>query len=165
MINAGYKHWIFFIAFVPFISSCDFDDDSNVVLTEEVIYVSSETVRLGGRIVAISGDISDHGFEIADNDQMKGPIRLPLGTKVSLGFFTTTYDQLNSNTQYYVRAFAESAGSIVYGDIQIISTQQPSVVDYSPKIASPGNTVTITANSTTSDVEVFFYRHFRTCNY
>ena len=53
-----------------------------VILTEDVLYLSGERVRLSGRIYSNGGkEISEHGFEISLSESYENPILIQNGIK------------------------------------------------------------------------------------
>lgn len=136
---------------------CTFNrEDDDIILTEDLIYVSSETARFSGRILGAINAIDDHGFQLSRTEDFSNPEFISLSEKPSPGFFVGEVLGLESSTNYFFRAYMSTAGGMQFGGIQSFSTLAPDAIDYEPKITVPLGTITITAANVTSDVKVYF---------
>jgi len=138
--------------------SCEEEIDSEaLVFTEDVIFVSGEILRVTGRVVS-SGQVmvSDHGFQIADNPEFNSPIIISLGERDIPGRFIGEHESLNTETDFFVRAFMVNEGASKFGAAVEFSTLSSQLTEYSPSIANVNAQVSITGQNLTTDVEVFF---------
>jgi len=150
---------VFWIVGIFCVSGCDLNENtSNVVLTEDLIYVSSEIAQFSGRIIETSGTVFGHGFEVSLTEGFESPIIIDNGAPLELGFFIGAVEGLEANQEYFFRAFMLSSEEIVYGDIDQFQTFSPEaeVGGLSPSIADSGDEITVFAQNVTKDVEVFF---------
>ena len=67
---------LFFAAFATcslLLISCEEESLENVVVTEDVLFVSGDFVRLTGRVIQTKAGVDDHGFQIDDNPDFNSP--------------------------------------------------------------------------------------------
>ena len=84
--NDNHMKKLFWLLFTVCISGCYLNDDSsNAVVTEDLIYVSSQTARFSGRIIGSDGSISNHGFEVGRNETFNDAIIIDQGAPQELG--------------------------------------------------------------------------------
>ncbi len=79
------------------LSGCFFNeitDSETVVLLEDVIYVSSNDIRLLGRLYSLEGTASDHGFEFSKDETFSAPEVVSLGEKRRLVLFFSEFNLL-----------------------------------------------------------------------
>jgi IPT/TIG domain len=127
----------------------------NIVVTEDVIYVSGERVRFTGRLIEANGNVDEHGFYIAKDENFTAPITILLGPKTNgLGRFIGEYDLLEINTTYYFRSFANINGNEVTGQIKEFASLKPRIEYFSPKDGVEDNILTITGTNFTHDTRV-----------
>lgn len=139
------------------LSCTETTEDETLVVTEEIVYVSSEVVRLTGRILSIgSGGLIDHGFMIADNEAFADAVVISLGSKPNPGRFYGESDVLTLETNYYCRTFATTGEGSVLGNTKSFETLIPSLKTYSPLVALPGRQMIITGRNLSVDTKVFF---------
>ena len=107
------------IAISFFITGCE-DDNFNVdpvILTEQMLFVSGEQVRLSGRLVATENQsVSDHGFIISAEPSFSNPITISLGERTTPGRFIGETTGLNVGQTYYWKAFSVIDGSPLEGE-------------------------------------------------
>ena len=88
-IQIAFRRFFQIGALAIILTACSEDllDEINV-LSERVLFVGSDNIRLSGRILATQDvSLSDHGFEIADNATFTNPERISLGEIVDTGGF------------------------------------------------------------------------------
>lgn len=138
-------------------AQCTFDgDEENVVLTEAVVYVSSETARFSGRVVGSTDRVEDHGFQVSLSEDFSSPQTISLSEKGSPGLFVGEITGLANSTDYFYRAYMAVSGGTLFGDAGTFTTLSPSALSYGPVIERPGSNITISGTNITSDVEVYF---------
>ena len=77
------------------LSGCFFDDgenNENVVLLEDVIFISSNKLRILGRVYSSKGPVEDHGFYVSTTEDFQDPIIKSLGGKSEPGLFLAEFD-------------------------------------------------------------------------
>ncbi len=146
-----------FILFA-FLSSCKDDDLGSIeVITENVIFVSSQRIIVSGRIISLSNSTADdHGFYIDSNENFSSPLIFSLGERNSLGKFITEISKLQFETDYYLKAFVKKGESIYFGNVLNTLTFSPKVNSFHPKIGSEGEYLDIFGSNFSRNVEVFF---------
>ncbi len=128
----------------------------NVVITEDVLYISGEKVRLTGRVIEATGAVDDHGFYISTDADFTSPITIALGPKANgLGRFIGEYDRLDINTGYYYRSFANIKGQEVTGQIKEFASLKPSLDIFFPQEGFAGTAIKILGANFTLDTKVF----------
>lgn len=140
-------------------SSCFFDEYNtgpNVVLSEDVIFVSGSKLRLLGRVYSAEGTIEDHGFYLSEESSFTSPTIKSLGSKKDIGPFLAEFDSLAQQTTYYYKAFMQSKGEVIFSETDTISTYDSRLYDFTPKFGKPGQSVTIQGANFTTSVRVFF---------
>ena len=140
------------------LNSCNDDLSTDVdVITEDVIYLSAERITLSGRVLARGPiDLSDHGFVIADNEQIQNPIFLNKGEKSLPGRFVVDFSELQPQVKYWFASFIEMGGERIFSDTSSFTTLTPELISFSPRIASPGETIEINGANFTNDTQVLF---------
>ncbi len=143
---------------ITIFSSCEESPNlPYIVVSEEILYVSSEQVRLIGRVISMGDQpIHDHGFEIDLNESFNSPIRVSLGEKSSPGRFLGESSGLTSDTQYYWRSYIETGDRVIFGEVKTFLTLTPGLVDFSPKFGQGGDVVLINGKNFSQDTEVYF---------
>ena len=127
------------------------------VLTEDVIYISGDKVRLTGRVVVANGDITDHGFYLSENEDFTSPTTISLGAKENgLGRFIADYSGLKIGTQYYYKSYAIIGGKEITGKTEQFASLQPAIKYFTPAFGDGGTKVTIVGNNFTEGTQVFF---------
>jgi hypothetical protein len=148
---------IFLIIILVF-ASCE--DESTVVpslLTEDVIYNSGEKMRLLGRIITTQEvNASDHGFYLSETENFSQPIVISLGARQGPGRFIGEVSGLSIQKTYYVKAFIESNGQQIFGNVLTTSTLSPAVTSMTPNNGKAGIVISILGRNFTSDTQVFF---------
>lgn len=127
------------------------------VVSEEVVFVSGEIVILSGRV--LSQDeifVTDHGFEISENEDYSEAIIISLGELNIPGRFIAQTNQLQIEKSYFARSFLVENGETVYGQTLSFSTLKPQLVSYEPKVAEEGTEITIVGTGLTADTKIFF---------
>lgn len=149
--------YLTFIVIVTF-TSCEGDlENQNVVLTEDVLFLSGQNIRVLGRIYSSTeSNIANHGFEIDVDSSFSNPVLIDLGEKTGLGTFVGEYEGLNSNSDYFYRAFAAIGGETSYGEIKEFKTLTISIDSFDPAIAYSGETMQINGANFSSDIKVYF---------
>jgi hypothetical protein len=100
---------------IPYLNSCVKDPTIPALSTEEALEVTINSAELSGIITDDGGaDITARGFcwaKDAEPTISDGKIAAGTGT----GKFEGTLEDLEPNTRYHVRAFAENMVGIAYG--------------------------------------------------
>ena len=131
-----YYFFSFVLVLISTFFSCTEEVDEPVILTEDVLYLSGERVRLSGRIYSNGGkEISEHGFEISINETYNNPILIQNGVKSSLGAFIGESSQLIADEEYYYRAFAVINDVKLYGASKSFVTLNTSLSSFNPHFA------------------------------
>ena len=92
-------------------------DFETQIFTEEVVYLSGEVLRVSGRIVGNREiDASDHGFQVADNPEFATPIMVSLGARQLPGRFIGTHEGLDTQNDYFVRAYLVLEGTTIVSE-------------------------------------------------
>jgi len=125
------------------------------VVPEQVMEVSSDHVRLSGRIIASTAlNISDHGFEISENSDFSNPVTISLGSRTNPGRFFGETGGLKINTKYQWRPFLTIGSSRLTGETSSFATSPPSIIDFEPKQGLEGTIISIEGANFTNDIEV-----------
>jgi hypothetical protein len=128
-----------------------------IVVSEEVFYVSSEQVRLIGRVISKGEQpIQDHGFEIDLTESFSSSIKTSLGGKSNVGRFIGEFSGLTSDTQYYWRSYIETDDRVILGEVKSFKTLTPGLTDFSPKYGQGGDVMVINGKNFSQDAEVYF---------
>lgn len=139
-------------------SSCeDIEESPAALVTEDVIYLSGETVRLLGRVITTSDiNASDHGFYISEDAAFGNPIIVSLGERVSPGRFIGEASGLKVDQNYFTKSFFTNSSGIVFGNTLEIRTLSPDAASFSPNNGPIGTEVVLLGRNFTQDTEVFF---------
>lgn len=137
---------------------CEEETSEAIVLTEDVLYVTGERVRISGRIYENGGmEVSDHGFEIALDDQFTEVIaNISLGPTNKLGQFLGYNDALDMGSAYYYRAYMLTSEGQLVGETKEFSTLETRLTTFFPLIAYPGDKLEIIGTNFTKNTKVFF---------
>lgn len=139
------------------IISCEEETLNNVVVTEDVLYISGDVVRLTGRVVETNGSVADHGFQIDDNPEFASPDIVSLGTKEDgLGRFIGEYEDLSISTNYYFRSFINVNGEESVGQTNEFQTLIPGIDSFHPPDGGEGISVFIQGTNFTKNTKVMF---------
>lgn len=138
-------------------SSCE---EENILppslITEEVIYLSGERVRLLGRIITTQNvNATDHGFYLAENESFNQPLIISLGERVNPGRFLGEIQGLDIERTYFAKSFINVGDGIQFGNVLQLTTLSPDVQNFSPNFGAAGTVITITGKNFTSDTKVF----------
>lgn len=136
--------------------SCEKELKETKVITENILFVSADKVKLSGRIYELVKEAKDHGFELSSTESFAEASKASLGTKNKLGKFIFEVDSLSPGTNYYYRAYVNEAGEMYYGDVMSFSTSYPEFKSISPLFGNPGDRVTIKGNNIPENTKVFF---------
>ncbi|RPA70010.1 IPT/TIG domain protein [Cyclobacteriaceae bacterium YHN15] len=139
-------------------SSCEEKIDvTPSIITEDVLYVSGERLRISGRIITTQNiEASDHGFYISENESFNQPTTISLGERVNPGRFIGEISSLVIDRKYFVKAFVTIQDENIFGNIAEVETLSPSVFNFSPNNGPEGTIVSISGQNLTSDTQVFF---------
>jgi hypothetical protein len=139
-------------------SSCEEKIDvTPSIITEDVLYVSGERLRISGRIITTQNiEASDHGFYISENESFNQPTIISLGERVNPGRFIGEISSLVIDRKYFVKAFVTIQDENIFGNIAEVETLSPSVFNFSPNNGPEGTIVSISGQNLTSDTQVFF---------
>lgn len=140
-----------------FVSCREDVDFAPSLLTEEVLYLSGERVRLLGRVITNQVvEASDHGFHVSTSEQFSQPIVISLGERSGPGRFIGESDGLEAGTRYYVRTFLKTSSGEIFGNTITLESLLPGVNTMAPNNGRAGIVVTITGRNLGNDVEVYF---------
>ncbi|MDX1628333.1 MAG: IPT/TIG domain-containing protein [Fulvivirga sp.] len=144
------------ILFFLFSSCVEEEDSLKVVITGDVMFLSSENVRLQGRFLNSSDETaSDHGFLVSIDENFSDPFQISLGPKSLSGFYFGEYNELQSNTNYYYKGFATFEEGIVEGEVKTFTTLSPKLVSFTPRIADEGERIEIRGENFSNESQVF----------
>lgn len=135
----------------------DEETDSVILVTEEVLYTSSENVRILGRLLTNQNiSLSDHGFYLSEDENFSSPIIISLGAKDGPGKFIGESNGFTNSKTYFAKAFMNLGGEIQFGNIIELKTLSPVINSYSPAFGLVGNEMIILGQNFTEDTRVFF---------
>lgn len=148
----------FLLALLGLISSCQEEVDFEPsLLTEEVLYLSGERVRLLGRIITNQNiEAVDHGFQVSESEQFSQPIVVSLGERKSPGRFIGETAGLVPGRRYFARTYLKLSSGEIFGNSITLESLLPAVLSISPNNGKPGVVVSIDGRNFASDTEVFF---------
>lgn len=149
---------LLFLLMAGIFSSCEEETEvSTSLVTEEVLYLSGEKIRLLGRILTTS-QVSglDHGFLISDNPGFTSPKMISLGVRENPGRFIGESDVLEMDKKYYAKAFLELPSGFLYGNILEVQTLTAAAEDLSPNNGKAGLEIFILGKNFPKDARVFF---------
>ncbi len=127
------------------------------VKTEEIVFRSGEQFVMTGRIIADGSiRVTDHGFEVSKNQDFSDPLVVSLGARSLPGRFIGQTRELIFETQYYVRAYADSEFGLLVGNILPLQTLDLGLIDFSPKSGRPGDVIILTGRNFAQETEVYF---------
>ncbi len=146
------------LLFPVFFVSCDEDlDVAPSLVTEDILYLSGERVRLSGRIITTSEiSATDHGFYISQDQNFSNPIIISLGSRERPGRFIGETTGLQVGQDYFVKSFMTLQEEVLFGNIVELETLQPRIIDFTPKSAAAGFIIEISGLNLTEDTRVFF---------
>ncbi len=157
MGKAGFYFFLLHALWLTIFTSCNEEDFSDtLVVTEDVIYVSAEKVRVTGRVLSIGKPIDDHGFFIAGDETFSSPVIVSLGPKSTPGRFIGETSDLVLQSDYVFKSFVYSGGETIFGSVKSFQTLSPAIVDFSPKTGTKGQKIIIRGSNLTHDTKVFF---------
>ncbi|UJP65603.1 IPT/TIG domain-containing protein [Mongoliitalea daihaiensis] len=139
-------------------SSCEeIDDFTTSLVTEEVIYLSGERVRLLGRVITVQEvRATDHGFYISTNESFGQPLIISLGERLSPGRFIGETSALQVEQRYFVKSFLQVDGELIFGNTLELTTLQPASTSLQPNNGRQGDVINILGRNFTADSRVFF---------
>jgi hypothetical protein len=123
------------------------------VKTSGVTDVNGTGAMFHAGILSSPVPVSDHGFLWHDQTSplFENADRISLGPRSTLGSFESLCERgLAKGKKYYVRGYAVSENNIVYGntvEFMSMGSKPPALVDFSPKVASWGDTITLTGTN------------------
>lgn len=149
---------IFLFVLLGLFSACQEEVDFEPsLLTEEVLYLSGERVRLLGRVITNQNiEASDHGFQVSESEQFSQPIVISLGERTGPGRFIGETGGLKAGTRYYARTYLKTGSGEMFGNAITLESLVPAVLDMAPNNGKSGIEVSISGRNFTSDTEVFF---------
>lgn len=142
MRNSGSFICLIFITLLTFTSGCIKDPTLPVLSTDPAVEITEFSAEISGVISDDGGaEITARGFCWGtEADPSINDNKIPAGT--GTGKFTAVLDNLQPNTLYHVRAYAENSVGIAYGnDIGFITSMAPPAVT----TASVSNVAAVTA--------------------
>jgi len=127
-----------------------------VVITEQLLFVSGEQVRLSGRLVATgTQSVSDHGFILSTNESFSNPIIISLGSRTTPGRFIGETTGLSSGQLYFWKPFTIIDGNQLEGSPAQFTTLLAQITSFSPTLSTAGQFMFITGRNFNSDIKVF----------
>ncbi len=140
-----------------FFISCEEESQETLILTEDILYLSGEKVRLSGRLYSLDGKkLDNHGFLIDEDEHFSSPQKIDLGGKANLGLFIGETSNLAAQTKYFYKAFGTVSGKDYYGQIKSTNTLRPSIKSFSPEVEYAGKKLVIEGTNFTKNTKVFF---------
>jgi len=137
------------------LSACVEESFEDIVVTEDVLYLSADQVRLTGRVIETSGQVSDHGFQIDDNPDFSSPELISLGEKeTKLGMFIADYIGLNFNTDYFYRSYINVVSNEITGQTREFTTLKPRLDYFYPADGIESSAITLYGQNFTEDLSV-----------
>ena len=140
---------IFFVVGIVMLNSCIKDPTLPVLMTEPVTEITISSVKISGEVTDDGGaEVASRGFcwGIASNPTILDE-NVPSGT--GTGKFACTIVDLEPNTQYHARSYAENIAGIAYGNeiVFVTSTAAPIVTtllvsDIAANTAVSGGSIT-----------------------
>ncbi len=134
----------------------EFESDSIIVSSEELIFVSAERVALLGRLHSVTATPDAFGFEIAQDESFSSPVIVPAETEPELGAFVARYNQLNASTEYFARAYVTVGGETTFGETIAFTSLNFDIASFEPDNGRINSTVVIIGSNLSSDTKVFF---------
>jgi len=127
------------------------------VLTGALTGISMQSAVAEGNLIDLGEGITVHGhcWSIIPNPETFDS-KTSLGPKTSTGTFTSNLTGLQSDTKYYIRAYARQGELIVYGDETSFTTKgypPEAAFNGSPTTIAQGQSVQFTDQSTNSPTE------------
>ncbi|MFC3416918.1 IPT/TIG domain-containing protein [Algoriphagus hitonicola] len=137
---------------------CDQEiDETLVVQTEDLLFVSGEQVRASGRVISGQAvSLADHGFYLSEDSDFSNPTVISLGAKDGPGRFIGETAGLKSGANYFIKSFMDLKGEVVFGNVVEFSTLNADLDSFSPDFSVPGEELVILGRNFTSDTQVFF---------
>lgn len=133
-------HYLYLALIFLFILSCSKENESIVedpedltypeVLIKEIKDVSLHSAIVTGEIIKLGDyDIIDHGFVLSKQSEPSlSDNQISLGSIDHLGVFQGTYDNLDQNTNYFVRSFVTyDSDKTIYGDTLSFKTLESNI--------------------------------------
>jgi hypothetical protein len=123
------------------------------IKTTEVTDINGTGAMFHADMLSSTAPISDHGFLWHDQTSplFENADRISLGPFSSTGSFKALCERgLSKGKRYYVRGYVISEENIVYGNVlefTSLGSKPPVLTDFSPKIASWGDTITLTGQN------------------
>jgi hypothetical protein len=117
------------IAVAILVFSCEKESTPTfALLTETPLYVSGESARLVGRLIANEQLlVEDHGFWVATEEGFSDPIVVSLGTRNVPGRFVGEIRSLEPDRLYFAKAFTEIGGKISFGNFIQLNSLNPGI--------------------------------------
>lgn len=156
LITSKKPFYLFLILFT--LNSCldEFQSEQVIVLTEEILELTSEEVTLLGRLVTTTDQPTEVGFYLDVEESFGSPIILSSINEPSIGFFTVKDHTLNPGTHYYTKAYVKISNELFFGEAISFVTSVPAILNIEPLDGEIGDEVRIQGLNITDDVEVFF---------
>lgn len=149
----GKRVWYIFFVYLLGCAETEYPHKFPLVVTEDVINVSSSGVTFSGRIAnSSSHKIINYGFIWeADTDPTMNSSKLSLGSNVSDGNFSEVVtSDLEDGRVYFVRAFLQTEKLTVYGESKKFTSEgslAPAIASFSPDKGEDGTQITIKGTS------------------
>lgn len=150
---------VVFSIWVFALHSCMFTEENlqdNVVQLEDLIYLSSNKVRLLARVVENNESINDHGFYLASDEEFNDPIIKSLGSKNTTGLYYSEIDSLSQTSDYYYKAYFSTSDNIYFSESKSFSTFEGVINNVSRTIGKDGEITKITGRNLTNDLSIKF---------
>jgi hypothetical protein len=150
--------YCFLITGILFLGACEEEKDiSFSILTEEIVNVSDERAIVIGRLIAFENlPFEDHGFYFSREENFNQPIIISLGETSRPGRFLGEVNGLELGAEYYVKAFGEKEGQLIFGNTLSFETLNPALERFSPLTQFPGEEISIFGRNFGEDTEVYF---------
>lgn len=158
MINL-YRKFLFSLFAFFLLVSCAKEDPSTTVtvVIEQILYTSSENLRLLGRLITNQQIyFDDHGFYVSEDENFTSPIIISLGSKNGPGRFIGETDQLTNSKTYFAKPFFDFGENIQFGEVIQLKTLSPTIKSFTPKFGTEGDVLTLFGTNLSKDSRVFF---------
>jgi uncharacterized protein (TIGR02145 family) len=123
---------------LPLFNSCTKNEGDAKILTTSVTEITATSARVSGDIIDLGNGIENYGhcWNLTGMPDIYNSrhTRTDLGSATETGSYLSELVDLAPNTLYYVRAFAEGSGGIVYGSQVSFRTNDTNTIFFNPAL-------------------------------
>ncbi|MDY0347524.1 MAG: BspA family leucine-rich repeat surface protein [Tenuifilaceae bacterium] len=125
------------------------ESNTPVVSTLPLSEITLTAVTAGGDIIGDGGSpVTNSGVIWGSSDDLTLDNKIGvLFSEAVEGTFTCNITRLTENATYYIRAFATNANGTEYGEIMVLTTQNPVTLEFNTNL-SVGTTISLPLNGT-----------------